>query len=197
MSHSFCSRSLVALFAAVGLLLAAGCRGDISEKPPIHPVLDMDFQAKVKAQTASEFAGFTDGRGMRIPPAGTVARGSLTDDPLDVWKDAGGNYLQNPVPVSMDVLRRGQERFNIYCAVCHDRSGSGNGLALQRANAGAFNPNVPHLGTEPRLRDQVDGYFYEVIRNGFGTMPAYGHQVSVHDRWAIVHYVRALQEHYE
>ncbi len=194
-------RALLTSLAVLAALFA-GCRGGISHEPPIHPVLDMDFQPKVKAQMEVGFAPWKaadglPGRGMRVPPAGTVARGELAREALDVWKDADGNYLDDPLPATMEVLRRGQERFNIYCAVCHDRSASGHGMVLQRANAGAFNPKVPHLGKEPRLQQQKDGYFYEVMRNGFGTMPSYAHQIPVEDRWAIVHYVRALQTHYE
>ena len=195
MTNAFVQR-LLTITAVTTIAVLAGCRGGISESPPIHPVLDMDFQTKVKAQMKVEFDGFSDHRGMRKPVAGTVARGSLAMSENDVWKN-GDSYVANPIEPTMQVVRRGQERFNIYCAVCHDRSGSGKGLVLQRANQGAFNAVVPDLGKEPRLLEQADGYFYEVIRNGFGTMPAYGHQIPVEDRWAIVHYLRALQNRYE
>lgn len=189
-----------------GLAALTGCdvvigdsmRGWISDKPPIHPVLDMDFQQKVKAQSSSEL--FADGRGMRLPVDGTVAHGSLADEKMVTYRVGEEDYVDtNPLPASMEVVQRGQERFNIHCAVCHDRSGSGNGLVLQRAkrvSPAAFNYMLPDLGKEPRLQEAKDGYLYKVITEGQGTMPAYGHQVPVEDRWAIVHYLRVLQKRF-
>jgi mono/diheme cytochrome c family protein len=186
--------------ALLGMGSLGACRGGIKKAPPIHPVLDMDFQQKLKAQMGVDFEFWTDGRAMRTPPSGTVARGSMDDDPLEVFQDANGNYVANPVPASAEVLARGQERFNIYCAVCHDRSGSGQGAVLLRAKTAspaAFNYALPDLGKEQRLVDAGDGYLYQVIAKGQGTMPAYGHQIPVADRWAIVHYVRALQTRFQ
>jgi mono/diheme cytochrome c family protein len=186
----------ILLATLLGGLALCGCRGAIKKEPPIHPVLDMDFQDKVKAQMASDFPGFKDGRGMRTPPANTVAVGDLDRAQLEAFKDANGEYLANPVPVTEALVRRGQERFNIYCSVCHDRSGSGQGLVLQRAQVAspvAFNYKVPHLATEQRLVTSRDGYLFQVITLGQGTMPAYGHQIPAKDRWAIVHYLRVLQ----
>ncbi|MBK8980571.1 MAG: cytochrome c [Planctomycetes bacterium] len=193
-------RLLVAVCVGLIALSFGSCRGGISEKPPIHPVLDMDFQPKVKAQMASDFPGFADQRGMRTPPAGTLASDALGEAPLHVFKDAAGNYVSNPLPATRDDVLRGQERFNVYCSACHDRSGAGQGLVLQRARVSspaAFNYLLPDLGAEPRLRDSADGYFYEVITQGKGTMPAYGHQIPVRDRWCIVHYLRVLQARFQ
>ena len=190
---------LTALLVATGASLGA-CRGGVSKSPPLHPVLDMDFQQKLKAQTGVDFEYWTDGRSMRTPPSGSVARGSVANDPLEVYQTGDDAYLDNPIAASADVLRRGQERFGIYCAVCHDRSGAGNGIVLQRAkqvSPAAFNYEVPNLSTDPRLVEAKDGYLYQVITKGQGTMPAYAHQVSVEDRWAIVHYVRALQTRFQ
>lgn len=190
-----------ALPAALCVLGLAACRGGISEKPPIHPVLDMDFQQKVLGQSALEFAPFADGRGMRQPPQGTVHRAELADDALQIYKNDDDSYVtENPVPATRENVLRGQERYDIHCAVCHDRSGAGNGLALQRAKRiapAAFNYMVPDLGKEPRLQEAEDGYLFEVITNGKGTMPAYGHQVPPADRWKIVHYLRVLQARFE
>jgi mono/diheme cytochrome c family protein len=147
---------------------------------------------------------------MRLPPEGTVARldvpvASATGagyrtlaelQKLETYKNGEDYVTENPLPATRENVLRGQERFNIHCAVCHDRSGMGQGLVLQRAQAvapGAFNYNLPDLGKEPRLQESADGYLYEVIAMGKGTMPAYGHQVPVEDRWRIVHYLRVLQ----
>ena len=181
---------------AFGAMALGACRGAIKKNPPIHLVLDMDFQDKVKAQMGFEFDGWSDGRGMRMPVTGTVARGSLEWEADSVHQDESGGFLANPLPADELVVRRGRERFDIYCSVCHDRTGSGQGLVLQRAkevSKAAFNFNVPHLGKEQRLIDSKDGYFFQVISNGLGTMPAYGHQIPPRDRWAIVHYLRVLQ----
>ena len=186
----------LALCAAIVATSFAACRGGLSDKPPIHPVLDMDFQQKLKAQTAVEFEYWADRRSMRTPPAGTVARGSLDDDALEVYQDADGKYVANPVAASEDVVRRGREQFDIFCAVCHDRAGSGNGLVLQRArlvSPTAFNATVPDLAKDPRLVAAEDGYLFHVMTNGLATMPSYAGQIAVADRWAIVHYLRALQ----
>jgi mono/diheme cytochrome c family protein len=194
------TRWSLAALALVGAASLGACRGGIKKAPPVHLVLDMDFQQKLKAQMGLDFEFWADGRAMRTPPAGTVARGSLTDDPLETFQDADGNYLDNPVAATAEVLARGRERFGIYCAACHDRSGSGMGLVLQRAKASspaAFNYAVPDLGKEPRLVEAKDGYLYQVIAKGQGTMPAYAHQIPVADRWAIVHYVRALQTRFQ
>lgn len=189
--------------AAVALVVAASlgaCRGGVSKKPPIHPVLDMDFQQKLKAQTTVAFPYWSDKRSMRTPPAGTIAQGALADDALEVFQDAEGNYVDNPLPATEEVLRRGHERFDIHCAVCHDRSASGNGMVLQRAKVvspAAFNYALPNLATDERIVGVKDGYLYQVITKGQATMPSYAHQVPVHDRWAIVHYVRALQNRFQ
>lgn len=184
----------------VGAASLGACRGGISEKPPVHLVLDMDFQQKIKSQTAIDFEFWKDGRGMRVPPEGTVARGSVVDDPLAIYQNVDGEYVDNPVAANEAVLRRGQERFNIFCAACHDRSGSGNGVVLQRAKVvspAAFNYNLPDLGREARLVEAKDGYLFQVMTLGQGTMPSYAHQIPVEDRWAIVHYVRALQNRFQ
>ncbi|MFO1054189.1 MAG: cytochrome c [Planctomycetota bacterium] len=191
------TKKITAIVALVlGALALGACRGAIKKSPPIHPVLDMDFQDKVKAQMSSDFAGFADHRGMRTPPAGTVWQGQLAWDAEGVFKNEGGEYVDNPLPADEAVVRRGRERFDIYCAVCHDRTASGNGLVLQRAKVvapAAFNFALPHLAKEPRLVGSKDGYFFQVMTLGQGTMPSYASQLTPHDRWAIVHYLRVLQ----
>lgn len=188
--------------SALPLLLVAlaGCRGGISKHPPVHLVDDMDQQLKLKAQlrSAFDFAAWQPGaapdhRGMRQPPIGTIPRGSLELMALAVFKDAAGNFIDNPVTASREVFARGRERFDIHCSVCHDRAGTGKGIVIQRAPLGSFNSKIPDLSTEQRLIDMPDGELCSIITEGKATMPAYGHQIEPLDRWAIVHYLRALQ----
>jgi mono/diheme cytochrome c family protein len=146
----------------------------------------MHDQPKYEAQGTSRF--FADGRAARPLVEGTVAQGQLADEPgLNTGKVGTGYVRGLPMPVTTDLLRRGRERYDIYCSVCHDRVGRGRGLIVQR---GFRTPPSLH---EPRLREQSDGYLFEVISKGFGVMPDYAQQIRVADRWAIVAYVRALQ----
>jgi hypothetical protein len=170
------------------LVLIIGCyRGSPSEDPPIHINPNMDDQPKYKAQAASEF--FKNGSAMRMPEPGTVARGDLREDKAYYeGKNADGSLVENmPVEITLDLLRRGQERFNIYCSPCHDRTGSGQGIVVKK---GFLPPPSFHLD---RLREAPDGHFFDVISHGLRNMPAYNHQVQVADRWAIIAYIRALQ----
>jgi mono/diheme cytochrome c family protein len=173
----------------VGLAVAA-CRGGVSNQPPVHLVLDMDVQPKVKAQGESEF--FANQMGMRLPVPGTVARGSLRSGPLYHYKDVGANnavtwVTGNPVEATPEVMARGRERYNINCAPCHDQTGSGDGLVGRRwpVKVASF--------YDPERLDMPPGRVVGAITDGFGTMPSYAHQVSWTDRWAIAHYVHALQ----
>lgn len=194
------------LFAAVLLLSLGSCmRGGTSELPPVHIVLDMDFQPKLRAQSASQFEGWADGRGMRLPVAdgngrpAVVARGSLPNQAL-ANKDASGAFVtKNPIPVTDAVLHRGQERFEIHCAPCHGYSGqggndpaTGNGMVGRRWPV--VIPNFHFVeGKDNRVATLAEGEYFEVITYGKGTMPAYGARIAPEDRWAIVHYLRALQ----
>ncbi len=170
------------------VLVLAGCQGAISEKPPVHLNQNMDFQEKFEAQEANAF--FADGRAMRPPVPGTVARGFLKED-VAWWtgKDANGDYVATPVELTMQVMERGQDRYNIYCSVCHGLAGDGNGIIM--TGRYGFVP-APTFHSE-LLRAREDGYFFDVISHGVRSMPAYGQQVAVADRWAIVSYIRALQ----
>jgi mono/diheme cytochrome c family protein len=118
-----------------------------------------------------------------------VARGRLKEDQLYyAGKDAQGNFVNEfPFPVTRPVLARGQERFNVYCAPCHDRLGNGLGMIVRR---GYRRPPSYHID---RLRSVANAYIYDVITNGFGAMPDYAAQIAPGDRWAIVAYIRALQ----
>lgn len=175
---------MVALSATAAL---TGCRGEVSRKPPVHLNQNMDFQDKYMPFGQSTI--FDDARTMRLPPRGTVAQGQLKeDDRLYRGQDEEGNFVTTmPIAVDMDVLKWGQERYNIFCAPCHDKSGSGKGIVVSR---GLVPPPSYH---QDKLRAMSVGELYGVISNGVRTMPSYRHQIPVEDRWAIVAYIRALQ----
>jgi mono/diheme cytochrome c family protein len=131
---------------------------------------------------------FSDGRSARSPVPNTVARGFLRDDEL-LYTGLTNGQLANlfPMPVTAQVMSRGQERFNVYCSPCHGRTGRGDGMVVRRGF------RAPPSFDGERLRGAPVGYFYDVITNGFGAMSDYSAQVPVADRWAIVAYVKALQ----
>jgi hypothetical protein len=177
----------IVLIMVLALSVAACYRGKPSEDPPIHLNPNMDSQPKYEAQEESEF--FEDKLTMRPPVAGTVARGDLReDDAYYRGKNPDGSLVKGmPVQITMGLLQRGQERYNIYCAPCHDQTGSGQGIIIKK---GFLPPPSMHLD---RIRILPDGHYYDVISNGIRNMPSYKHQIPVADRWAIVAYVRALQ----
>jgi Cytochrome C oxidase, cbb3-type, subunit III len=156
------------------VILLSGCRLDMHDQPKFKPLRMSDFYA--------------DKRSSRPLVLGTVARGHLDEDAYfysGMINGQPGNYM--PFPVTREVLERGRERFNIYCSPCHARTGDGNGMIVQR---GYRRPPSYHID---RLRQAPLGHFFDVITNGFGAMPDYAAQVPVHDRWAIIAYIRALQ----
>jgi cytochrome c len=141
---------------------------------------------RYEALEESDF--FADKRAMRPIPEGTVARGNLRDD--DVFytgMQAGAPVERIPMPLTLAVVDRGRERYNIYCAPCHDRLGNGQGMIVRRGFSAP-----PSLHSE-RLRQAPLRHFFEVMTNGYGAMPDYAAQVSPHDRWAIAAYMQALQ----
>jgi len=147
-------------------------------------------QPKYKTHQQSDFFG--DDRIGRPLVAGTVAQGHLNEDTHLVLGEVNGQPAETfPEAVTLDMIRRGHERYNIFCAPCHDRAGTGNGMVVQR---GFKKPVSFH---DPRLRASPVGYFYGNITKGFGQMPSYAAQVPVKDRWAIVAYIRALQYSYQ
>jgi mono/diheme cytochrome c family protein len=163
----------VSLIAALALLGAA-CRQDMHDGP------------RYEAFEAS--AVFPDGAASRTPPAGTVARGWLREDEALYTGKVNGQLVDAvPFAITHDDLKRGQERFNIYCTPCHGRSGDGQGMVVQRGLRQAASYH------QDRLRQERIGYFYDVITNGFGAMQGYAEQVPVRDRWLIASYVRVLQ----
>lgn len=160
---------------AFGLLLAAGgCRLDMHDQPRYDPLREAEL--------------YGDARSARPLVEGAVARGLLReDDLLETGKVNGKEATEFPFPVTADVLERGRQRFDIFCAPCHDTTGRGNGMIVRRG----YRP-PPSLHLE-RLRQAPVGHFFDVMTNGFGAMPDYRSQVPVRDRWAITAYVRALQ----
>ncbi len=180
-------KTLAWVCCTMALTMMAGCQGRPSEKPPIHVNPNMDHQPKYKAQSESKF--FVNGSTMRTPPMGTVAVGELDADvAYQTGRDEKGELIKrSPVPVTMDLLKRGQERFTIYCTPCHGQTGKGNGMVVQR---GFLPPPTFHSNL---LRGYPDGQIYEAMANGIRNMPSYRSQIPVADRWAIVAYVRALQ----
>jgi len=194
------------VLVGLGLVAAAvvqvmGVRGTPSERPPIIVISDMDFQPRYNAQASSPF--FADRRAMRTPPAGTVPFGGgdyecdagtprqnpdfLQDDDYYYRGKQGDAWaVQNPLKVDVNLLRRGQDRYNIQCALCHGATGTGNGIMTRYGMAGVASI------TDELHALMSDGEFYSIITNGKGRMMPYAPQIKVSDRWAIVAYMRAL-----
>jgi mono/diheme cytochrome c family protein len=194
------TRSLLVVLGLTIAALGAGCRQDMHDQPRYNALSNSSF--------------FPDGQSSRPLVPGTVARGTLNDDSLFYTgkledqtaqvtggqaqaTDAGSSTVSDrpgqgfadlfPFPITAEVLNRGEAQFNIFCSVCHDRIGEGDGMIVRR---GYRRPPSFHTA---RLRQAPAGYFFDVITNGFGAMPDYAGQISPADRWAIVAYVRALQ----
>ena len=162
------------LVVVAGCAFLAACRQDMHDTPRYEPL------------EASTF--FTDGRGSRTVVANTVARGTLRQDEHLYQGKIDGQLTDSfPMPVTAEVMARGRERFNVFCAPCHGRTGQGNGMVVQRGF------RAPPSFHEERLRTAPVGYFYDVQTNGFGAMSDYAAQVPVADRWAIAAFIRALQ----
>lgn len=161
--------------AACAVLSGAACRQDMHDQP------------KAKPQSKSSF--FVDGRTGRLPVEGTVARGDLREDDHLYRGKVNGQFATTfPFKIDAAIMERGRERYTIYCAPCHGQTGLGNGMVIQRG----FKVPAANHHLE-RLRNAPVGYWFDVITNGFGVMFGYSAQISVHDRWAIIAYVRALQ----
>lgn len=155
-------------------LLFLACQQKMANQPRYDPLESSDF--------------FSDGMAARPRLAGTVARGEISANPfLDTGKVNGQPATGFPLPVTADLIDHGQIRYDIYCSPCHGRVGDGNGMIPSR---GLRRPPSFHTET---LRTATTGHFFDVMTNGFGAMPPYGHVISARDRWAIVAYIRALQ----
>ena len=184
--------------------IIARVRSTPNSNLPIHIIQDMAFQSKYKTQAVNPM--FADGNTMRPPVVNAVARGEtyldahLYDGVIDgQW----ANVLPSQVKMDFATLRRGQERFNIYCSVCHGISGGGNGIVNQRAMELVANTNGPVNGTvwvqaknlvhDELVTVQPMGQLFNTITYGIRNMAGYGSQIPTEDRWAIAAYVKALQ----
>jgi cytochrome c553 len=163
------------LLSSIFFVFVTGCRRDMFLQPSEKPLERSAF--------------FRDNEMASRPlPAHTVARGQLDEDEAFYRGMIGTNLItQFPMPITREVLLRGQERFNIYCAPCHGRTGEGNGMIPQRGY-----PSPPSYHTD-RLRTVPVGHFFDVITRGYGVMYPYANRVEPADRWAIAAYIRALQ----
>jgi mono/diheme cytochrome c family protein len=184
--------------------IIARVRSTPNSNLPIHIIQDMAFQSKYKTQAVNPM--FADGNTMRPPVVNAVARGEtyldahLYDGVIDgQW----ANVLPSQVKLDFATLRRGQERFDIYCSVCHGISGGGNGIVNQRAMELVANTNGPVNGTvwvqaknlvhDELVTVQPMGQVFNTITYGIRNMAGYGSQIPTEDRWAIAAYVKALQ----
>jgi mono/diheme cytochrome c family protein len=206
---------VIFLLCTIAILAVFGFRGQTSTQPPLEVFPDMVRQMKVRAQAPLDF--FADGRGPRLPVAGTVPIGYEMPQPKTtatppsaggqqqpqephtlVAFSAGTDYFNTgkmgnqwgtgiPLPVTRELMERGQQRFNITCVMCHGPTAGGNGIVKQHGLA-----TVVSLQDE-RIRKMSDGEIFNTITNGKNTMMAYGPNILVADRWAIITYLRALQ----
>jgi mono/diheme cytochrome c family protein len=159
---------------ALAVAFAGACRQDMHDQPKMKPLRGSRM--------------FADGRSARPFVVGTVARGTLREDQaFFAGRTEAGFVTEVPVKVTPELLQRGRERFEIFCAPCHGRTGGGDGMVVQR---GFKTPPSYHTD---RLRGLPVGYLYDVATRGFGAMSGYAAQVPPADRWAIVAYIRVLQ----
>jgi mono/diheme cytochrome c family protein len=164
----------ILILVAIAVVALAGCRQDMHNQPKYIPLRDSVL--------------FANGSSARPLVEDTVARGTLQDDePFFTGKQGGVEVAELPIPLTKELLDRGEQRFNIYCSPCHDLAGTGQGMIVRR---GYRQPPSYHID---RLRQAPIGHFFDVMTNGFGAMPDYRAQVAPRDRWAIAAYVRALQ----
>ncbi len=170
---------MAAVTAGAALLMTlAGCHTDMWHQP------------KLKAQSENRF--FADGKTDRTPVANTVAVGNLRQDEVFyTGKQNNRPVSQMPMPVTPELLKRGQQQYNAFCAPCHGKSGDGQGMIAQRGLALRRQPASYHTD---RLRGMPVGYFYDVITNGYGVMYSYASRIAPEDRWAIAAYIRVLQQ---
>ena len=198
------------------LLFLAGCRQEMASQPSYRPLQPSAFfedgmssRPQVKGTVARGqlkddvhlYAGECPEQFQMILQAVGVA-GTAAGKPIEAmsWAFDRPLYADTfPLPITLKVLERGRERFDIYCAACHDRVGTGNGTIVQR---GFTQPPSYHVdlarglqlrGISQKLRDAPVGYYFEVITRGYGAMPDYAEQLSAPDRWAVIAYIRALQ----
>jgi hypothetical protein len=162
------------MLTTVAIFAIAGCRQQMADQPHQRPLEPSNF--------------FDDGMASRPVEPGTVPRAGKEQNGRRFDSKADGKLVDTfPFEMTMEVLARGQERYEIFCSPCHDRLGTGQGMIVRRG----FTP--ARSCHDPRLRDAPAGHFFEVMTQGFGQMPSYANQLSEQDRWAVIAYIRALQ----
>lgn len=178
---------VVFLLLAVTTVSILGFRGSAFKKPPLEIFPDMDRQPKYKPQSPSVF--FADGRTDRPVPPNTVPRGAVIgNDHLIAGTTASGDWARTfPMEVTGEMMSRGQEKYQIFCAPCHGALGDGNGITKQYGMA-----STPSYHDD-RLRDMAEGEIFNTITHGKNLMGRYGDKLSAGDRWAVIAYMRALQ----
>lgn len=197
---------VLVILAMIPPAIIARTRAVPNDKRRIHLIQDMDNQGKFRAQAAATTL-FADGRAMRPPVDGAIARGRLNDDDhfnRGVVYDANGKpewatSFPSQLTVNMEFIHRGQDRFTIYCQPCHGASGYGDGIVNKRAMELLLNGTNGSQWVQAKslheelIRVQPPGQIFNTITNGIRTMGSYESQIPVADRWAIVAYVKALQ----
>jgi mono/diheme cytochrome c family protein len=193
--------SMLLIGAALGAAVVgiAGLQGGLSRKPPMELFPDMVRQAKLRPMVPDAF--FQNGVSSQLPPSRTIARSEpiqtvngavypFEDSPVNTGRVTGTtNFVEtNPLPFTGELLQRGRERFNIYCAPCHGQTGDGNGITKTLG----LMPAVANLHDQ-RIVVMADGEIFNTITRGKNTMGAYGPLIPTKDRWAVIAYLRALQ----
>jgi mono/diheme cytochrome c family protein len=177
----------------IPIALIARARAVKSDQPRVQLERNMARQPKFKTQTENPL--FADSRAMRPPVEGVLSHGAGAEDEARELGQVKGQWITGlPLPVSLALIKRGQERFDIYCSPCHGLAGYGDGLVARRADQlqeGTWTP--PSSLHSDQVRNQPDGRIFNTITNGIRSMPAHGPQIPRDDRWAIVGYVRALE----
>lgn len=190
------------VLALVPPALIARARLVPKKHPRIHIIQNMDNQPKFVGQQPNLL--FNDGRSMRPRVAGTIAQGDMVDDThyaLGVHEGEWVTAFPKQIKITTDFVRRGQERFEIYCLPCHGATGTGDGIINQRAMQ-LMEQGLPSGTTwvqvknihEAQIVEQPLGQIFNTITNGVRNMAGYANQINIEDRWAIVAYVKALQE---
>ena len=187
--------AVLGVLAVLPPLFIAKYRAETKSLPRIHPIQDMSFQEKYKPQAASGL--FQDGRAMRKPVPGAVAQDNLEENEHLYRGLVDGQPAETfPMPVSMSMMLRGQNRFSIFCATCHGLLGEGGNTGITSIRAikrGEPKWILPLSLHKPEIVAYPVGQYFATITNGVRTMPSYGAQIPVEDRWAIILYIRALQ----
>jgi mono/diheme cytochrome c family protein len=200
-------RALICAFCASLWLISVGCRRDMQDQPKIKPLRGSSFFVTGLASRQPIEGTVPRGylrddkpefyTGKKAKPGGatgTATTGQQQTAGTQPQQTAGGpqtsfpdDVVDFPIPVTKEIVQRGQERYNIFCSACHGMTGNGDGMIVRRGfrRAASFN--------DDRLRQAPVGHFFDAMTNGWGAMPAYAPQIPVQDRWAIVAYIRALQ----